>query len=169
MGRTTTGGYSGPAGRWVVALAACGLTAGLLTGCVSFGPNPQPSVNLAKLPGTWVSGDGASITFTGGDEFTAANFNYGRVMAWCCCPMAKDSSPPGRAHMPDGSNRFPTSMRNAGLALLNTPDRSPEPMRHPGPGDALRVHRDPAGGSHWPCAWSGCARTGYCHRLCPPP
>jgi hypothetical protein len=66
-------------------VAAFALTTGLLTGCMSFaglGPQ-QPSVNLAKLPGTWVSGDGASITFTGGDDFTATNFNYGRVMASC--------------------------------------------------------------------------------------
>jgi len=67
-----------------MALAACGLATGLLTGCVSFGPSPQqPSVNLATLPGTWVSGDGASITFTSGNEFTAANFNYGKAMPPC--------------------------------------------------------------------------------------
>jgi hypothetical protein len=81
VGSTATRGYCGPVGRRATALAACGLAAGLLAGCVSFGPSPQqPSVNLAALPGTWVSGDGASITFTSGDEFTAADFNYGKVM-----------------------------------------------------------------------------------------
>jgi hypothetical protein len=56
----------------------------LLTGCVSFGPAPQqPSVDLTALPGTWVSsGDGASITFTP-TNFTATNFNYGKVMPTC--------------------------------------------------------------------------------------
>jgi hypothetical protein len=84
MGRTTTGSFSPTAIRRAIALAACGLGAGLLTGCVTFGPSPQqPSVNLAALPGTWVSGDGASITFTSGDEFTARNFNYGKAIPTC--------------------------------------------------------------------------------------
>jgi hypothetical protein len=70
--------------RRAIALVAFALTTGLLTGCASSGgPPQQPSVNLAKLPGTWVSGDGASITFTAGDEFRATNFNYRRVMGWC--------------------------------------------------------------------------------------
>jgi hypothetical protein len=81
--RTSTAGHRGVA-RWPRVLVACGLTTGLLTGCVSFGPDPQqPSVNLATLPGTWVSGDGASITFTGSNEFTATNFDYGKAMPPC--------------------------------------------------------------------------------------
>jgi hypothetical protein len=80
----STAGCRGAASRWAMVWAACGLTTGLLTGCVSFGPSPQqPSVNLAALPGTWVSGDGASITFTSGNEFTAKNFNDGKATATC--------------------------------------------------------------------------------------
>jgi hypothetical protein len=84
VGRTTTAGYAGPAGRRATALAACGLATGLLTGCVSFGPSPQqPAVNLAALPGTWVSGDGASITFTSDATFTATKFNDGEAVPTC--------------------------------------------------------------------------------------
>ena len=67
-----------------MALAACGLATGLLTGCVSIGfGQSQPTLNLATLPGTWVSGDGARITFTSDNTFTVAKFNYGRVMPPC--------------------------------------------------------------------------------------
>jgi hypothetical protein len=82
VGHTTTVGYA--VGRWAMALAAGGLATGLLTGCVSIGfGQSQPTLNLATLPGTWVSGDGARITFTSDNTFTAANFNYGRVMPPC--------------------------------------------------------------------------------------
>jgi hypothetical protein len=68
-----------------MALAACWLATGLLTGCVSLGPSPQqPSVNLATLPGTWVSGDGSSITFTSDGTFTAMKFNYANAMMPTC-------------------------------------------------------------------------------------
>ena len=60
-----------------------------LTDCVSFGPSAfgpsaqQPNVDLAALPGTWVSSEGgASITFTP-TTFTATNFNDGKVIPTC--------------------------------------------------------------------------------------
>ena len=40
-------------------------------------------MNVAAVPGTWVSGDGASITFTSHDTFTASKFNYGNVIPAC--------------------------------------------------------------------------------------
>ncbi len=84
-------------------LAAGGLATGLLTSCASFGPSPQqPSVNLAALPETWVSGDGASITFTGGNEFTATNFNYGKAN-----PTCGTLSGSGRWQLDDNSGDYP--------------------------------------------------------------
>ena len=83
MGRIARG-CAGVVGRQTMALAAYGLATGLLTGCVTVGPTPQhPPVNLATVPGTWVSGDGASITFTSSDTFTASNFNYSNVIPTC--------------------------------------------------------------------------------------
>jgi hypothetical protein len=82
VGHSTTAGHA--VGRWAMALAACGLATGLLTSCASIGfGQSQPTLNLATLPWTWVSGDGARITFTSDNTFTVANFNYGRVMSPC--------------------------------------------------------------------------------------
>jgi hypothetical protein len=65
-------------------VAACGLAAGLLAGCISFGPGPQqPDLSATDLPGTWVSGDGASVTFTGDNTFTAIKFDYRKAIPSC--------------------------------------------------------------------------------------
>ena len=65
-------------------VAACGLAMGLLTGCVTFGPGPQqPILDVTDIPGTWVSGDGASITFTGAGVFTAAKFDFRKAISAC--------------------------------------------------------------------------------------
>lgn len=62
--------------------AACGLLLGLLAGCVTFGPAAwQPSLAVTDLPGTWVSGDGASITFTDAGVFTATKFDFYKVIS----------------------------------------------------------------------------------------
>jgi hypothetical protein len=64
--------------RFVV---ACGLAMGLLAGCVIFGPAAQqPSLIVTDLPGTWVSGDGASITFTSAGVVTATKFDFYKVI-----------------------------------------------------------------------------------------
>jgi hypothetical protein len=104
VGYTATAGYARAVSRGAMVLAGCGLATGLLTGCLSFGPSPQqPSVNLATLPGTWVSGDGASITFTSGNEFTATNFNYGKAM-----PTCGTLSGSGTWRLHDSSEDYPT-------------------------------------------------------------
>ena len=108
MGRTTTAGYSGPVSRRATAPAACGLATGLLTGCVSFGPSPQqPSVNLAALPGTWVSGDGASITFTSDGTFTATKFNYGEAMPTVIPTTCRTLSGSGTWQLVTNSEEYP--------------------------------------------------------------
>jgi hypothetical protein len=64
--------------------AACGLGAGLLAGCITLGPGPQqPDLSATDLPGTWVSGDGASITFAGDNTFTAIKFDFGKMFPSC--------------------------------------------------------------------------------------
>jgi hypothetical protein len=116
MGRTTTGGYAGPAGRRAMALAACGLATGLLTGCVSFSPVPQqPAVNLATVPGTWVSGDGASITFTSDGTFTATKFNFANA-AMSMCPAATEG---GTWQIHSNSEDYPEPPANSPENLLD--------------------------------------------------
>jgi hypothetical protein len=62
-------------------VVACGLAMGLLAGCVTSGPGPQqPSLVATDLPGTWVSGDGASITFKGGGEVAVTRFDFYKVI-----------------------------------------------------------------------------------------
>ena len=81
--------HRGPVSHWAGALVACGLLTGVMTGCDSSGPVPQlPAVNAASVPGTWVSGDGASITFTSHGTFTATKFNFARsAMSKCPNPI----------------------------------------------------------------------------------
>jgi hypothetical protein len=71
--------------RRAVILAACGLAAGSRTGCLAFGlPPAQPTVDAAAIPGMWVSGDGASITFTSSGTFTEKKFNYAHAELTTC-------------------------------------------------------------------------------------
>jgi hypothetical protein len=70
--------------RKAAIVAAGGLAAGLLAGCISFGPGPQqPDLSATDLPGTWMSGDGASMTFAGDNTFTAIKFDYGKAIPSC--------------------------------------------------------------------------------------
>lgn len=59
--------------------AACSLATGLLAGCASAAQ--QPDLAATDLPGTWVSGDGASITFTGNGVVAATTFDFYKVIA----------------------------------------------------------------------------------------
>ena len=62
-------------------VAVCGLTMGFVAGCVTLGPGPQqPSLVAADLPGTWVSGDGASITFASDGVVSATKFDFYKVI-----------------------------------------------------------------------------------------
>jgi hypothetical protein len=61
-------------------VAAYGIAMGLLAGCVTFGNAQSPNLDVTDLPGTWVSGEGASITFTGGGVVTATNFDFYNVI-----------------------------------------------------------------------------------------
>lgn len=62
-------------------VAAGGLAVVSLAGCVTFGSAArQPNLVVADLPGTWVSGDGASITFTGDGVFSAAKIDFYKVI-----------------------------------------------------------------------------------------
>lgn len=119
MGRTTRTGCSRPVGRWAMTLAASGLATGLLTGCVSFGPSPQqPSVNLAALPGAWVSGDGASITFTSDGTFTATKFNYGKAMPMVI-PTCRTLSGSGTWQLVTNSEEYPAPPAGSPENLLS--------------------------------------------------
>lgn len=70
--------------RILGSVAACGLALCLLAACVSFGPAlKQPSLVVTDLPGTWVSGDGASITFTDAGVFTVTKFDFFKVIPQC--------------------------------------------------------------------------------------
>ena len=111
----STAGYAGAVARGVLVVAACGLAMGSLTGCVSFGPSPQqPNVDLAALPGTWVSGEGgASITFTP-TSFTATNFNYGKVI-----PTCGTLSGSGTWQLHDTSEDYPAPPAGNPLNLLD--------------------------------------------------
>jgi hypothetical protein len=61
-------------------VAACGLAISLLAGCWRSGPVEVPDLAVTDLTGTWVSGDGASITFTGGGVATATKFDFSKVI-----------------------------------------------------------------------------------------
>jgi len=61
-------------------MAAFGVAVGMLAGCVVLGPAQQPNLIATDLPGTWVSGDGASITLTGGGFVTATKFDFSKVI-----------------------------------------------------------------------------------------
>jgi hypothetical protein len=115
VGRTATR-YAGAARRRAMLLVACGLATGLLTGCVTFGPAPQqPAVNLAIVPGTWVSGDGSSITFTGQDTFTATKFNYANAMM----PMCRAQSGSGTWLLHYRSEDYPPPPANSPENMLD--------------------------------------------------
>jgi hypothetical protein len=68
----------------VRAVLLAALASAALSGCVPLGPGAQqPSLDTASLLGTWVSSDGASITFSGADSFAATRFNYANVIPTC--------------------------------------------------------------------------------------
>jgi len=116
VGRTSTSGYAAALGHCAVALAACGLATGLLTSCVSLGPAPQqPSVSLAAVPGTWVSGDGASITFTSDGTFTATKFNFANA----AMPMCPAPSEAGTWKIHNNSEDYPEPAANSPQNLLD--------------------------------------------------
>lgn len=84
--------------RILGSVAACGLALCLLAACVSFGPAlKQPSLVVTDLPGTWVSGDGASITFTDAGVFTVTKFDFFQGDT----PMRASRQQPGYLRLPD--------------------------------------------------------------------
>ncbi len=116
MGRTTMAGFAEAVGHRATVVATCGLATGLLTGCVSFGPSPQqPSVNIATVPGTWVSGDGASITFTSDGTFTASKFNFANA----AMPMCPAPSEAGTWKIHNNSEDYPEPPANSPENLLD--------------------------------------------------
>ena len=129
--------------------AAGGFAAVLLAGCVSFGPGPrQPNLTGNDLPGTWVSGDGASITFAASGLVTATRFDFGKVIpasisacrvlsgtgTWQLHNPADDNPPSPAGSTACASRSIPTRPATATFSPGAKPTPEPTPVLGPAHG-----------------------------------
>lgn len=98
-------------------VTAGGLAVGLLTGCV-VSIAQQPNLVATDLPGTWVSSDGASITFTGDGTVTATKFDFYKVIpkAISACGVLSGT---GRWQLHDPSTDYPAAPAGSPTNLVD--------------------------------------------------